>query len=100
MMKKKKKKRKIIRLRLRLRSRGIYLNRITEKVNGYLSSCVPVGRGREGENQDIFCSKNKIKIRKVICFKAENKQREREGERERERKRESWKFVKCMLNKV
>ena len=36
--------------RLRLRLRGIYLNRITEKVNGYLSSCVPVGRGWEGEN--------------------------------------------------
>ena len=71
-------------LRLRLRLRGICLNRITEKVNGYLSSCVPVGRGWEGENQDILSSKNiNTKIRKVICFRTENKQRERERERER-----------------
>ena len=37
----------------RLRLRGIFLNRIAEKVNGYLSSCVPVGRGRR-EKTRIF----------------------------------------------
>ena len=36
---------------IRLRLRGIYLNRITEKVNGYLSSCVPVRRNRLHTNQ-------------------------------------------------
>ena len=41
-------------LRLRLTLSGIYLNRIAEKVNGYLSSCVPVGRGWEGEKPGYF----------------------------------------------
>ena len=52
-----------------------------------LRSC---GEGVRGRKPGNFKLKNRIKIRKVICFKTENKQRERERE-------SSWKFVKCML---
>ena len=91
MKKRKNKKRKMIRLRLRPRLRGIYLNRTTEKVNGYLSSCVPVGRGWEGENQDILSSKYKIKKSgKLSVLKLKQTTRERERERELE-------ICKCML---
>ena len=62
-------------LRLRLRLRGISLNRIAEKVNGYLSSCVPVGRGRK---PGYFKQKKSGKL-SVLKLRTNN---------ERERKRE------------
>ena len=68
---------------LRLRdsdSRGIYLNKIAERVNCYLSSSVPVGRGWEGENQDILKLKKKKSGKLSVLKLKTNNERERELE--------------------